>query len=233
MREWKLGLRLLVVAAHPDDESYLVSGTLYNNSLAGGKNFLICATLGAKGTSKLRKPMSAAGLKALRKRELLSASRFLGIKDCQMLDYPDGAVKECKLDYLEIAQDLAARDQPEAIVGFGPDGISGHLDHQAAHFVAKHLAQKLHLPFYMITVPPKLRRDFYGWVKQRRVAPHYDPKKLTYPLATHRVKVDPKIKLKALSYHKSQLNPKHPYHGYPDWASQELLKAEYFVKTNP
>jgi len=43
-----LGKTLLFVVAHPDDESFTSAGTMWQNRLAGGKNYIICATYGKK-----------------------------------------------------------------------------------------------------------------------------------------------------------------------------------------
>jgi len=232
MLEWKLGLRILMITGHPDDESYLASGMLYKNCQAGGKNFLICASLGERGTSKLRIPMKPAAVKKLRKHELLAVSRFLKISKCYDLNYPDGAVRKYLKPWLKKSAEIAGKHKPDVIVGFGPDGISGHLDHCAAHLVAKQLAHKLKLPFYMFTVPPTIRKDFAKWVKLRRATGKYTHNKLTYKKANCKVTIDPKVKLKALSFHKSQLDPNNPFHGYPAGVARELIKAEYFVLEN-
>jgi len=56
-----LGSKILVFTAHPDDESYLAAGTIYENTRRGGKTFLVCATGGELGSAHLKKPISPRG----------------------------------------------------------------------------------------------------------------------------------------------------------------------------
>jgi len=60
MKRFPLGKRLLVVTAHPDDESFLASGTMLANANAGGNNFVFCATLGERGKSHLEQAVTEA-----------------------------------------------------------------------------------------------------------------------------------------------------------------------------
>src|SRR6185503_7662744 len=214
MKALKLGKRIFVITAHPDDESYLAAGTLYLNAKAGGQNFLMCATLGEKGTSKLRRPKTLTQMKDLRKKELTAVSKFLQVSKLYQLNYPDGNVQDCCSGWLPQAVKAVKRHKPDLLLGFGPDGISGHRDHQAAHTIAKGVSKKLGLPLYMFTVPPRLRKNFYQWVKRRRALGKYHTKDIKHGKAEYKVDVGPKIKFKALSFHKSQLDPRSPYHGF-------------------
>ena len=87
-----LGKKLLFVVAHPDDESFTASGTIWENHLAGGKNFILCATLGEQGKSHLKKPVSQSKLKQIRKQEITQTAKFLKVDRLMFLALPDTKV---------------------------------------------------------------------------------------------------------------------------------------------
>ena len=69
-----LGKKILVITAHPDDESFFAAGTIYKNQRLGGKTFLICGTAGEKGSGHLKKKLTEKQLAAMRKKELANSS---------------------------------------------------------------------------------------------------------------------------------------------------------------
>lgn len=225
-----LGKKLLFIAAHPDDETYTAAALFFENSNAGGKNFLVCATLGEKGTSKLKTHLSPVKLKQRRKAELLRACKLLQVRSPYLLGLPDGGVADHQQKFLRHATRLTRALRPDYIVSFGLDGMSGHRDHIAASKIAAVVAKGLKIPLFQTTVPPKLRSKAYIWFKRRRVADHYHQKEVLHGKATHMVPVVKTMKTKALAMHASQLDPKNPYHGFSKSAAAELWKAEYFTK---
>ncbi|MDZ4243494.1 MAG: PIG-L family deacetylase, partial [Candidatus Doudnabacteria bacterium] len=81
---------LLIIVAHPDDESFLFAGTSLKFRKAGKNVAVICATRGEKGNSKLGKPATEKQLAKIRERELHKACKILGIKSMEFLGYKDG-----------------------------------------------------------------------------------------------------------------------------------------------
>lgn len=224
-----LGQRLLVVTAHPDDESYAAGAVLASNKKYGGTTMVICATLGEKGSSHLKRPLSAVTLKALRKRELRRAAAVLGITSVVTLTVPDGKVKAFQSPLFRRYLVLARRFQPEAILGFDETGITGHWDHIAIGRVGVRVARELHVPYYAFCLPPRLFPQAARWLKARRRAPHYSntPR---FKKPDVRIPIDPAVKKRAIRAHASQLDSPRVYSGYPAWAVKELLRAEYFRK---
>ena len=122
-----LGKTLLVFTAHPDDETFGMAGTIYKNQRLGGKTFIICATLGEKGSSHLSKPLSEHALKKMRKKELERAARFLKVSDVHLLNLPDGKLETFGPRLFREGLRIAKMMQPDAILSFGKYGMSGHL----------------------------------------------------------------------------------------------------------
>lgn len=123
--------RLLGVWAHPDDECYLSAGLMARIAAAGGHVRLLCATRGEQGTGD---PDLAGTTRfgALRELELRSSLALLGVDDLHVLGLPDGGCDAADDTALSatVAAHLAEIDA-DAVVTFGPDGITGHPDHLA------------------------------------------------------------------------------------------------------
>ena len=123
---------LLVVMAHPDDESMGCGGMILRHTRAGVPVSLICATRGEAGWSG--KPFGAKkeDLAQIRSGELEEAAAALGISDVQVWDYPDGGMSGCDpQEITDCVWEQISKLRPKAVVGWGPDGVYGHPDHIA------------------------------------------------------------------------------------------------------
>jgi LmbE family N-acetylglucosaminyl deacetylase len=119
---------LLGVWAHPDDEAYLSAGLMAEYRRRGDRVVLVTATLGERGTSD---PVAwpPERLAVLRERELRASLAALGVDELHLLGFMDG---ECAWnDGTDRITELIAEIEPELIVTFGPDGMTGHPDHRA------------------------------------------------------------------------------------------------------
>ena len=125
--------RLLCITAHPDDEAGAFGGTLALYAERGVEISVVCLTAGtaAKNRGSAR---SDEELATLRTAELKLSCEFLGVKHCEVLNYPDSKLD--RANFYEVAGDLAARVrrfQPHVVITFGTDGgLTGHLDHAMA-----------------------------------------------------------------------------------------------------
>ncbi len=124
---------ILVVFAHPDDESFGMAGTIAKYSAAGTGIALISATHGEAGQSNGLADCPEA-LGALRTRELECAAHVAGADQLHILDWPDGGGAGWDLDRLagQITE-LIRGLRPNVIVTFDPLGITRHPDHIAVH----------------------------------------------------------------------------------------------------
>src|SRR5690242_11953773 len=81
--------RLLLIYAHPDDESFAVAGTARMYADLGAEIALVTATRGDAGRAG-EPPLCGRGeLPARREAELHEAARLLGIQHVTLLDYLD------------------------------------------------------------------------------------------------------------------------------------------------
>ncbi|UMG92506.1 PIG-L family deacetylase [Nocardioides sp. TF02-7] len=122
---------VLTVWAHPDDETYLAGALLASLTDAGNRTVCATATRGEAADPHATAAERAA-LAALRTVELDAALGLLGVTEHHWLDHPDGGC--AGLDAAgPVGRLVELLDQvrPDTVVTFGPDGFTGHPDHQA------------------------------------------------------------------------------------------------------
>lgn len=142
---------ILGIWAHPDDEVYLSAGLMATARDAGQRVVCVTATLGEHGTGDPAQ-WPPARLAAVRAHELRASLAVLGVTEHHVLGLPDGGCAELAADTV-VGRLAAIVDEvrPDTIVTFGPDGFTGHADHQAvsrwttaAHARAAPAARLLH-----------------------------------------------------------------------------------------
>ena len=93
-------LRLLVVFAHPDDESMGMGGTLAKYAAENVETYYVCASRGERGWFGPEEQNPGLGaLGQIRTKELKGAIKELGMKGLYFLDYIDGEVDQA--DHVE------------------------------------------------------------------------------------------------------------------------------------
>jgi len=150
---------LLAIFAHPDDETFRPGGTLALLARHGVRVEVLTFTHGEAGSCGDPPLCTSAELPAVRERELHSACAALGIQAPRLLDYADGQLHEAEAEtmidhILSIVQEI----RPQIMLGFGPDGLSGHPDHIAAGQWAGEAFRRAEeiAAFYTIAVPRSL-----------------------------------------------------------------------------
>lgn len=142
--------RMLVILAHPDDESFAVGGTLAKLSHQGIEVILLTATRGEIGIPGLE-PGKAG---AIREQELLRAAKYLGIR-VYFLDYRDGELST--VDPWKLIEHIACwidTVQPQVIITFGPDGVSGHPDHVAISLAVTQIVEQFYPNICLVYIAP-------------------------------------------------------------------------------
>ncbi len=202
------GATVLAVWAHPDDESYLGGALMAAAAAAGGRVVNVTATLGEHGTPD-PVAMPPARLASIRQRELDHALGALGVTESIVLGFEDGGLDAIDPQVgarriMTVLEDV----EPDVVVSFGADGVTGHPDHiavgawtelaVAARSPEPALLQTAvgrWLPSDLVTAMDKLGAFFPGFAPEPGRA--HD-----VPLALDEAAVD--TKLAALSAHGSQ-----------------------------
>ena len=124
---------ILGVWAHPDDESWLCAGLMARAVRAGDRVVCITATRGELGSPDEERWPSGAPLAAVRTAEMAAALAVLGVTEHHWLDYPDGGCADVDQDEaVRRVTEVMAEVQPDTVLTFGPEGMTGHNDHKAA-----------------------------------------------------------------------------------------------------
>ncbi len=155
---------VVCIFAHPDDESFGPSGTIYK---LGRDNdvYILCATRGEAGKNSLSEQKELAKIREL---ELRKSAKFLGVKRVYFLDFIDGTLSNSLYHVLadKIEKHLT-RLKPETIITFEPHGISGHIDHivvsRVVTFVFKKLPFVKKIMYHCITdtVASKVGKNYF------------------------------------------------------------------------
>ena len=211
---------LLVVTAHPDDESFPMGGTIAKYAAEGGRVVLVSATRGEAGI-----PGSEAKETAhIREAELRAAAEILGVSRLEFLDYVDGEFD--RADEKQVIAKLLVifrQENPEVVITFGPDGISGHPDHVATHRFVTRAFERAHLTGRLFYLMPSEATQQGGGIPPSEKA-------AGGPVATIDVGAYLVTKVRAMQAHASQ-NP--PYPGDPVEAAGSLACHEYFTLVRP
>ncbi|MET1178539.1 PIG-L family deacetylase [Peribacillus simplex] len=226
--------RLLVVLAHPDDESFLCGGTIAKMSERGVHITLLCATKGEMGR-RMGNPIitTREALPELRVEELKRACEELGISDLRFLNVRDKTIEFESFDLLaERIVKVIREVQPGALVTFhGKYG--GHPDHCAIGRAAEFAFLKSGDPdYYPDSVFPAFKvhslffvlwHAFYDeWIKENGMS------------SITRVNIAGTLqkKIRALRSHRSQTLAVSELWGNQNPSLPYLKNSECFIKGN-
>ena len=141
---------VLVVVAHPDDESFGLGGVLDAFVRGGSAVHVLCFTQGEAST------LHGVGgdLASVRESEFLAAADLLGVSQATMLSHPDGGLANLASGVLRDEVLGAAREaRVQGLLVMDSTGVTGHPDHIAATAAAISAAASLHIPVLGWTPP--------------------------------------------------------------------------------
>ena len=131
--------RLLVVVAHPDDETFGTGSVIASAAAAGVEVTVCCATRGEQGEDTSGTTSNPTELAEVREQELRAAARILGAREVVVLDFadsgldgdaPPGSLSTVELvTIVEPVASLIARVDPDVVVTLDPDSVTDHRDH--------------------------------------------------------------------------------------------------------
>ncbi len=129
--------RVLVVVAHPDDETFGMGSLLAHATRAGATVTVACATRGEAGEPTPGSVPPGMGLAEVREAELRAAAELLGVDDVVVWDWRDSGMEGtpepgtlCAApleDVTAVVAGLVDDRAPTTVVAL--DGSDGHRDH--------------------------------------------------------------------------------------------------------
>jgi LmbE family N-acetylglucosaminyl deacetylase len=123
---------LLLVFAHPDDETFLAGGVACRYASEGARVVLVTATLGERGKTGDPPICAADQLPEVRRAELHRAAAILGIEEIRLLGYRDRDLSAAPPDQVrEQLVSILRACRPSVVVSFDPHGGNLHPDHIA------------------------------------------------------------------------------------------------------
>jgi LmbE family N-acetylglucosaminyl deacetylase len=123
---------LLLIFAHPDDETFLTGGLACRCSSEGTRVVLATATLGESGKAGEPPLCTRDELPRVREAELRRAAAILGIAELHLLGYRDRDLPAAPPDAIRgQLVSLIRHYRPEVVVSFDPHGGNLHPDHVA------------------------------------------------------------------------------------------------------
>jgi LmbE family N-acetylglucosaminyl deacetylase len=212
---------VVAVFAHPDDEAFGPGGTLAKLAKTC-EVYIITVTGGEKGKNSLKK--TEEKLSNIRKKELLEATKILGVKKVFFLGYEDGMLSNSL--YHEIASKIDKKLKelkPETVITFEPRGVSGHIDHIAVSLITTFVVKRLHF----------IKELLYHCILENQ-SKNMNDYFIYFPKGYKKSKIDKvvdikdvwEIKKEAMLAHKSQIHDAKRILKQ----TEKLPKEEYFLK---
>ena len=238
--------RLMVVVAHPDDETFGCGSLLLHAAGRGVETAVVCATRGEAGEPAPGSGIHQAHLATVREQELYEAARILGVSHVDVLDFRDsgmagdpepGTLVAAPLD--EVRDVVRARIEafrPTVVVALeGTDGHRDHIKMRDATLAAVDVAAAPVDRVYLYSLP---RSRLARWIDHlRRENPSMEHLELGIP-GTPDEDVTTMIptpehleaRERAIAAHHSQLSP---YVGLPPDLRREFLTSEPLRRVVP
>lgn len=235
----KLGT-ILGIWAHPDDEAFSSAGTMAAARENGQRVVVITATRGDAGKSSDSKRWPPAELATIRTREQEASLQATGVEEHHWLGYEDGKLATVRDEKpVEVLVGLLQEIQPDTVISFDADGITGHDDHKTIHEWTRIAVEKSQRDILFLGA--KENRDFYEHIGKKLHREHNiyfnveKPEVVEVESADVCYKPEPGIqqkKMKALRAHASQTSSMFET---PDGkvALKMLCECECFVRKSP
>lgn len=195
---------ILVVFAHPDDETF-ATGTFTKLSANGKRIQLIYATSGDAGGDRTGQGRSGDALGEHREKEMMQAAQILNTStEPLFLRYGDGFVRDNWDSILADVESIMHQTQPEIVITFGPDGYYGHRDHLAISQIAERAFDQLGIASHLLHVA--IPRSLNDLIEQAGGGSRYKPVADKY--ITYKVNVREQIeqRIGAMEAHASQFD---------------------------
>jgi N-acetyl-1-D-myo-inositol-2-amino-2-deoxy-alpha-D-glucopyranoside deacetylase len=236
--------RLLVVVAHPDDETYGTGSLIAAAAKAGVEVTVCCATRGEAGEAHGVPP--GADLGAVREAELRAAGAELGAHRIVLLDYLDsdmvGEPAEgtlCAADPRELVEAVRAvvdDVRPSVVVTLDPEHGDGHRDHVVISRATVDACPD-DMRVYAFAVTRSLLARWFALMREVRPDTTHlelDQQGLGRPDEDITTVIDVRsvrdVRERAIALHRSQVPPSQ---GMPEDLLVEFLETDRLVRIKP
>ncbi len=137
-------MKILYVFPHPDDESFGPAAVINSQIKNGHEVYLLTLTKGGATKERHKLGLTVAEMGEVRFQEMLCVKNLLRLSGMEVLDYPDGKLKELDPRVLEReVADRVERIRPDVVVTHPVHGVSGFHDHLVTHAVVKRVHAQL------------------------------------------------------------------------------------------
>ncbi|MFO8056704.1 MAG: PIG-L deacetylase family protein [bacterium] len=186
---------LLTVFPHPDDESFAAGGCLALYARDPEVRCVsLCLSKGGKSGALPKVGLPAEREPVVRENEYMASTSILGVDRAVLWDYEDQGLPLVSEDMLvERISGIIREEGAQVVITYGPDGITGHPDHNTCSKVTERAVKESGVPrLFMVSGPAWMGRVFL----RQKLLP-----------VTHGVDIREvyRIKMLALKAHASQM----------------------------
>lgn len=233
--------RLLVVVAHPDDETFGCGSLLLHAASEGWDTTVVCATRGEAGEPSPGTDLSDRSLGEVREGELRAAADVLGVGRVVLLDFVDSGMDGvpalgtlCAADPADVTAAvrlLAADVDPDVVVTL--DGADGHRDHACMRDASMAVAAERGVPAYLYALPRSLMTRWAAHMAEARpeLGVYLRNADLGTPDEQVTVVLETDAHLeareRAIAIHASQTSP---FEGLPPDLRRDFLTREHLIR---
>ncbi|HYO39174.1 MAG TPA: PIG-L family deacetylase [Nocardioidaceae bacterium] len=238
------GARLLVVVAHPDDETFGCGSLLLRAAAEGLVTGVCCATRGEAGEIAPGADVPGADLGRVREDELRRAAALLGVTHVDLLGFEDSGMSgDPAPSALAAATPATVRESVRsAAQPFDPDVLvtldasDGHRDHVVMRDATLGVGDQLGLPVYLHCLPRSLMQQWVDhMLRDRPETEHLAVREQLGELGTPDELVDVVLdqtdhlgaRETAISAHRSQTSP---FEGLPPELRRAFLGHDHLQR---
>ncbi len=237
--------RLLVVVAHPDDETFGCGSLLAHATASGVSTVVACATRGEAGSPTPGRGLDA-DISVVREQELREAAALVGVDRVELFDWQDSGMNGDATPESLVAAPLAevAAAIAELIDDVRPtvvvtlDASDGHRDHARVRDATLEAIERSAWTVdrvYLHCLPQRLMRKWVdALVEQQPDSEHLELGNLGTPEDQITTVIDTaellELREAAIAVHRSQTSP---YEVMPAELRREFLTAERLHRVRP